>query len=350
MKKINVAIAGFGYSSQVFHLPFLLNHSQFIIKKIYERTTSKSLKFLPYVQIVRNFQELLTQEIDLVIITTPNQIHYEMAKQAISAGKNVLVEKPLVTTSKQAQELIQLANQHKVILTVYQNRRWDSPIATAKDILYKNLIGTPVDCEIRMDRYTEEKNPKVWKETGDLGTGLVYDLGVHLLDQSVYLFGQPDELFADIRYQHKDTLVDDNFTIHLYYHTGLKVTLNASKYAREPAPHFILQGTKGSYIKKAIDNQENLLKKGIKPINDWNAEPPNNLGILHTEMNRQVIRQFYPNVKTSYNAFYDNLYFALTKNIPLAIKPEQAYYVLTLIEKAFESAKIGQKLKINTLI
>ena len=149
---INVAIAGFGFSSRVFHTPFLQNDPRFRVKKVYERRTDNALECLPNVEIVRDFNQLLTDEIDLLIITTPNQTHYDMAKAALSAKKHVLVEKPLAITRLQAEELGSLAKQQGVLLTVYQNRRWDNAIVTAKQILAQHLLGEPVDCEIRYER------------------------------------------------------------------------------------------------------------------------------------------------------------------------------------------------------
>lgn len=346
MKTLNIAIAGAGYSSRVFHIPFLKNDRRFIIKKVYERTENKAQAWLPDADIVRDYNALLTAEIDLVIIATPNQTHYEMVKSALSAGKNVLVEKPLAASAEQALKLAALAKTQGLVLSVYQNRRWDSAIATAKRILAHGLIGDPVDCEIRFDRYAKGKNVKAWKETGEKGTGLVYDLGVHMLDQALYLFGNPAEIFADIRYQHEGALSDDNFDIHLYYPSGLRVTAGATKYARESGNHFTLHGKLGSYVKPKIDIQESLLAKGIVPQGDWNAEPITDWGILHSEINGETIRQSYPDVNTSYQYFYDNLYSAMTENQPLAVTAEQAAQVLHLIEKAFESAETGCRIKL----
>ncbi|OOR98086.1 oxidoreductase [Haemophilus paracuniculus] len=346
MKTLNVALAGFGYASRVFHFPFLSNDPRFAIKKVYERTTNRASEHLPQVEIVRDFADLLTPEIDLVIITTPNQTHYAMAKQALQAGKNVLVEKPLVATQAEAVELDQLAKANGVLLSVYQNRRWDSAAATAKQIIEQNLLGEIVDCEIRFERYAKGKNAKQWKETGEVGTGLVYDLGVHLLDQAVTLFGKPSEIFADIRYQHEGALSDDAFDIHLYYPNGLKVALIATKYAREAGNHFSLHGRLGSYVKKNVDNQEGLLAAGAVPQGDWNVEPESEWGILHTEINGEVVRQSYPNAKASYQDFYDNLYQAITTQTALAVTAEQAGVVLGLIEKAFESERLGHRIVI----
>ncbi|MDG4947875.1 Gfo/Idh/MocA family oxidoreductase [Actinobacillus equuli subsp. haemolyticus] len=344
MKVINVALAGAGYSSRVFHVPFFKQDARFQIVKVFERTTNNAQLWLPEVETVRSFDALLSDEVDLVVITTPNQTHYEMVKSALLAGKHVLVEKPLVASAAEALELEQLAKQQNVVLYVYQNRRWDSHIATAKEVLAKNLVGEVVDCEIRFERYAKGKNVKVWKEAGDRGTGLVYDLGVHLIDQAIYLFGKPRAVFADIRYQHNEALVDDNFDLHLYYADGLKVALQASKYAREPSPAFVLHGKNGSYMKQATDSQEAHLSKGVQPIGNWNAEPETEWGVLHTEIDGEVIRKPYPNAQASYQNLVDDLYRVLTAGSEPIVKLEEVTLVLRIIEAAFESANKGQKI------
>ncbi|TCP97820.1 putative dehydrogenase [Cricetibacter osteomyelitidis] len=344
-KIINVGIAGFGMSARTFHAPFLHRDPRFQIKKVLERSTEKAKEKYDYVEIVRDFTALLTNDIDLVIITTPNPTHYPMAKQAILAGKNVIVEKPLAITAKQASELALLAKQQNVTLSVYQNRRWDNGTLTVKQIVAKNLLGEIVDYEIRFDRYAKSKNVKAWKETGEQGVGLVYDLGVHLMDQVIDLFGKPTALYADVRYQHKSALNDDNFRITFYY-PDKNVVMCAGKYSRENTPHVALHGKLGSYIKQTIDNQEALLIAGTEPAGDWNVESDEHWGILHTEINDKIIRQKYPTITGNYQAYYDNIYDVLTNNGNLIVTAEQAAFVLSLIEKVYESAKCGVRIDI----
>lgn len=346
MKKLNLAIAGSGYSARLFHVPFFKIDPRFNIKKFFERSTERSKEWVADAEIVRDYARLLTPDIDLVVITTPNQTHYDMVKAALLAGKHVLVEKPLVATSSEAIELANLAKERNVVLYVYQNRRWDSHILAAQQILAQGLLGEPIDCEIRIDRFAKTKNPKVWKETGDAGTGLVYDLGVHLIDQAVYLFGRPQAVFADIRYQHEGTLVDDNFDIHLYYASGLKVSAMASKYAREPAPAFSLHGKRGSYVKQDVDIQEAQLAKGVVPTGDWYRETEELWGVLHTEIEGEIVRKPYPNVKVSYQGLIDNLYDSVVNGATPIVTAEQAAFVLHIIEKAFDSARQGKKVEL----
>ncbi|MGV6989075.1 Gfo/Idh/MocA family oxidoreductase [Testudinibacter sp. P80/BLE/0925] len=344
-KVINVGIAGFGMSAQVFHVPFLLIDPHFQIKKVFERSGEKSKQKIPDVDVVHQFSELLSDEIDLIVICTPNLTHYDFAKQAIAAGKHVVLEKPIAVTAFEAAELDQLAQQQGVILSPYQNRRWDSGFLAVKKIIDNRLIGDIVDYQVRFDRYSANKNPKVWKETGEKGVGLVYDLGVHLVDHAVDLLGMPQALFADIRYQHENALSDDNFQIYLYY-PNLKVELGATKYAREKGPHIALHGRNGSYLKYVADIQESQLAQGILPVGNWNVENESQWGTLNTELNGVHFQGKIESPAASYAAYYDNIYAAITTNEPLVVTAEQARNVLMLLEKCFESAKMRKVVEI----
>lgn len=346
MKKIKIGLAGFGMSAQVFHIPFWQADGRFEAVKVFERSGSKAQSVLPQAQTVRSFAGLLTDEVDLVVITTPNQTHFELAQQALLAGKNVLVEKPLCATAAEASALADLAERQGVVLTAYQNRRWDSAPLTAKKLISDGLLGRIVDAEFRFERYSAGLNKKRWKETGGAGVGLVYDLGVHLLDMAVDIFGMPSEIYADVRYQHEGALSDDNFDIALYFSDGLKVSLIATKYAREPLPFMTLHGTRGSYVKQGADNQEALLVGGALPAGDWNIEMPQEWGVLHTETGGRTVRQAMAGVRGDYGAFYRNLYEALANGAPLAVGARQVAQVLGLIEKVYESAQKGCRVKV----
>ena len=217
---ISIGLAGAGLSARIFHLPFWQADGRFALQRVYARSPEKARELFPEAEVSADFADLLRDDIDLVVITTPNQTHYELAKQALLARKNVLVEKPVCATAEQARELAALAEEQGVLLTVYQNRRWDRAPLTAKKLLADNLLGELVDAEIRFERYAEGLNKKAWKETGEAGVGLVYDLGVHLLDMAVDLFGMPQQLYADVRYQHEGAKSDDYFAITLYYADG----------------------------------------------------------------------------------------------------------------------------------
>ncbi|UOO82610.1 Gfo/Idh/MocA family oxidoreductase [Uruburuella testudinis] len=345
-KQIRVGLAGFGMSAQVFHLPFWAADGRFTVTRVFERSGSRAAEQLPQAQTVREFAGLLADDVDLVVITTPNQTHFELAGQVLQAGKHVVVEKPLCAAAAEARELAALAEAQNVVLTVYQSRRWDSAPLTAKKLLAADMLGEVVDCDIRFERYAAGLNKKRWKETGGPGVGLVYDLGVHLADMAVDLFGMPSELYADVRHQHEGALSDDYFQIQLYYADGKKVCLTAGKYVREAGPFFSLHGKRGSYVKYGADNQEPLLLAGASVKSGWNREPESEWGILNTEVNGMHVRSRVESVPGDYGAFYRNLYDVLTGKADLAVTPDQAAQVLDLLEKVYQSAELGARVKL----
>ena len=213
---------------------------------------------------------------------------------------------------------------------------------TLAALLATGRLGTPVDVFLRLERYAAGLNAKRWKETGEPGVGLLYDLGPHLFDMALRLFGRPQSLAADVRRQHPGALSDDNFTVNLYYANGLKIVLGASKYAREPAPFLVCHGTAASYVKAQPDNQEGLLAAGVLPRGDWNRERPCDWGLLHDEHGRQPLAS----VPGHYGAFYANFYEALRGRAPLAVQKAEVLAVLELLELSGASAEQGRRLPV----
>ena len=202
---IRTAIAGFGLSGKIFQAPFIHADPNFELKKVYERKTDRAKAEYPYVQIVRSFEELLTDDIDLVIISTPNDTHVPFAKLAMAAGKHVVVEKPVAATSTEAAELCAMAKKQGVVLSVFQNRRLDSDFLTVKKLIEDGALGEVLDYEAHYDRFERGVNPKPWKAAGGAGVGVLYDLGVHIIDQAYVLFGMPNEVYADFRQQRPES-------------------------------------------------------------------------------------------------------------------------------------------------
>lgn len=340
-KQIKVGIVALGYAAKTFHLPLLKIHGGFQVSAVYQRQINKEAQNdCPNAQFFDNYDDFLAQDIDLVIITSPNLNHFVQAKKALEAGKHVVVEKPLAVYADEAKRLNQLAKEKNCLLSVFQNRRWDSAVLSAQEVLNHHLIGDLIEFKWSFDRFSKEKNKKLWKETGEKGVGLVYDLGVHLLDGVVALFGLPQAIYADIRYQHPDVLGDDYFVIDLDYQ-GFKATVSARKYAREPEAHLRMHGRLGSYVIQNADLQEEALKMG-----EYDKIPVQN-ACLHSEMNGVAIRCDLPAKKGNYLAYYENIYSALMENDLLAVSANQAINVLILIEKAYESAKLACKISLD---
>ena len=342
MKKLNVAILGFGMSGQVFHGPMLSSLSYYNISKILtsnSKTKELILKSYPNTEVVDNIEYILNdKDIDLVFVCTPNKYHFELTKKLLIADKNVVVEKPFTVTSKEADELIKLAKEKNKILSVYQNRRWDSDFLTVQKIIKNKVLGEIVEYEAHFDRYRNNIKDN-WREKNEDGSGILYDLGSHLIDQALVAFGLPNEVYADIRKQRKEAKVDDNFEIILGY-DNLKVTLKVGMLVRGNLPRYILLGSNGSFIKYGIDNQEELLKQGYTPKNlaTFGEEPEDIWGELNCDIDGVHFIGKIESEKGNYKAFYENIYKAILGEEDLKVDPRQSMDVIRIIELAIQSS------------
>jgi len=338
---LNTALCSFGMSGLVFHSPFLSINPHFNFYAVWERTRNLAEEKYPDVKIYRTLEDMLSDDlIELVIVNTPNYTHYEYAKKSLEAGKNVIVEKPFTIDVAQANELIALAKKQNKLLSVYQNRRYDSDYKTIKKVIADDLLGELVEVEIHFDRFREELSPKLHKEIPGPGAGVLYDLGSHLIDQALQLFGKPEKIFADIRIIRPLSKVDDYFELLLYY-PKLRVRLKASYIVREALPGYILHGLKGSFIKPKTDIQETLLKEGVIPgKKDWGTEPETEKGLLHTEIKGKEVIEFIISERGNYNDYYDAIYEAIRNNQPLPVTAEEGAEVVKVIIAAFKSSEL----------
>jgi len=338
IQPVRTALCSFGMSGWVFHAPFIAINPGFELYAVWERTKNLSQTKYPGVKIVRSLEEMLSDpSIELVVVNTPNATHYEYTKKALQAGKHVIVEKPFTITVAEGEELIQLAKECNRIITVYQNRRFDSDYRTVKKIVDEGWLGQIVEAEIHYDRYKEEIGPKLHKETPGPGTGLLYDLGSHLLDQAIQFFGMPESVFADIAIMRKVSKVDDYMELLLFY-PGLRVRVKSSYVVREALPSYVFHGTKGSFIKARTDVQEVMLQASVVPGGpEWGVEPDSEKGLLHTEKDGKIIREYIPSLKGNYGDYYDQLYKAIRENAPVPVTAEQGLNIIRIIEAAYES-------------
>lgn len=340
MERLKVGLGAFGMSGKVFHTPFISTNPHFELRKIVERSKELSKELYPQAQIVGSFSELLQDtDIDLVIVNTPDSTHYEYCKQALEAGKHVVVEKPFTTTIAQGLELIRIAEEKKLSLSVFQNRRWDADFLTVQSIIRKELLGRLVEYESTFQRYRNFIKPGTWKESGEAGGGLTYNLGSHLIDQALVLFGLPEAVYAETAILRDNGKVDDYFVIRLIY-PHIKVNLKASYLMKEPLPRFILHGTLGSYIKYGVDKQEAALTAGEKPNQPhWGEETKDEWGTLNTEINGTEVREKYPSLTGNYGAFYQNIYEHIKEQKPLLTDARQIIQVIKVIEAAYQSSR-----------
>jgi predicted dehydrogenase len=325
-------------SGWVFHAPFIHLNSGFELHGVWERTKNLAAAKYPGIKTFRTLEEMLgDREIELVVVNTPNYTHYEYAQKALQAGKHVIVEKPFTVTVQQGEALIALAKKQQRVLSVYQNRRYDSDFKAVKKVVDGQLLGNIVEAEFHYDRFRQELSPKLHKETPGPGAGLLYDLGSHLIDQALQFFGEPDAVFADLAIMRPLSKVEDYMELLLFY-KGRRVRLKASYIVREALPAYMLHGTRGSFIKARTDVQETRLQAGVAPGGpDWGAEPENERGLLHTEIDGKEIREYIDSPPGNYGAYYDCMYEAIRNNAAPPVSAEDGLNVIRIIEAAYRS-------------
>ena len=337
---INTALCSFGMSGLVFHAPFIDAHPGFNLYGVWERSAKTAKEKYPSIRSFDTLDAMLADDaIDLVIVNTPNYTHYDFAKKALLAGKHVLVEKSFTVTVSEAAELITLANQQGKKLSVFQNRRYDSDFKTVKKVLESGRLGNIVEAEFHFDRFKQTLSPKTHKETATPGAGLLHDLGPHLIDQAICLFGMPGSLFAHLKITRPLSQVNDYLDILLFYPL-LTVRLKAGYFVKEAQPSYILHGTMGSFLKPRTDIQEDALKAGARPITaDWGTEPAGEQGLLNILSDGNTLRQYIVSEKGNYMEFYEGLYQAILHNATPPVTGKDGLNVMKIIEAVLASDK-----------
>jgi scyllo-inositol 2-dehydrogenase (NADP+) len=334
-RKINTGLLAYGMSGKVFHAPFINAHPGFELHAIVER--SKKLAGTDYPEIISyaSVEEILADEkIELVIINTPSYTHYEYAKQALEAGKHILVEKPFTATTAQANEIFELANRLGKKAMVYQNRRYDSGFNAVKQIIESGKLGKLVEVHFRYDRYRNEIGPKIFKEEPYEASGLSYDLGPHLLDQAICLFGQPTTYHKILSKNRDHTKVDDYFAIQLSYPNELNVFLTASMLVADIQSAFVVNGTLGSFSKNHADVQEEQLLNGMKPTalgyGIENEADAGKLTLVTPDGGRTT--EFIPSAKGDYRGIFEAVYQHIANDVPYPITKTDILTQLGILE------------------
>jgi len=341
-KPIVTAIASFGMSGVVFQGPSLkIFPEKFKIHKILERTKNISAERYPLATIVRSYDDILNDpEVELVIVNTPDYLHFEMAKQAIEAGKHLVVEKPFTKNSQDARELIALAKKKGVIMTVYQSRRLDNGFQTVRKIVAQQLLGRIVEYEAHYDRYRNFIQEGSWKEDGDERTGVLFNLGSHIVDQALVLFGIPNAVTAHLSVLRTGGRTTDNFDIRLHY-KQFNAILRCSYLVRELGPQYILHGTEGSFVKMGTDPQEEMLKLHHLPNEPkWGTDAPADWGILNATVNGLHFQGKIETIAGNYADFFANLYEVIREGKSFMVKPEEALTTIRILEACLESNRL----------
>jgi predicted dehydrogenase len=340
---IKTALVSFGMSGRVFHAPFIHLNPNFMLAGAWERSSKNIQAVYPGVTSYAFYDEILTDpSIDLVVVNSPNDTHFAYTKQALLAGKHVVVEKAFTVTVEEAEELAALAVQQQKILTVYQNRRFDADFLTIQKLISQNKIGHLLDVQISYERYRTTLSPKVHKEQPTPGAGVLLDLGPHLVDQAIQLSGMPTAVFADIRVTRSVSLVDDYFTLLLYYPTH-RILLTSGMVFMQQGPGYKIYGTNGCFIKNRSDVQEDLLLAGHTPGGEnWGQEDPKNYGTLTTDSDGVITSTIIESERGDYGKYYEAVAAAILENKPVPVTPQEGINIMKVLVAAKKSYETKQ--------
>ncbi|WP_415328867.1 Gfo/Idh/MocA family oxidoreductase [Chryseobacterium sp. MMS23-Vi53] len=347
MQLVKVGLCAFGMSGKVFHAPFLKEHPGFFLSAIVERSKEDSKEKYPDAKIYRSVEEMLVNaDIELVVVNTPVQMHFEHTKMALEAGKNVVVEKPFTVNVAEAEELVRLAEEKGLFLSVYQNRRFDRDYLQVQKIMNEEKLGALKEVEIRFDRFRTTASGKAHKENPEAtGSGSLHDLGSHLVDQAVQYFGFPEKLFADVFSMKGKEFANDYFEIILFYQNDLRVRLKSSVFTKEAHYAYAIHGEKGSFLQERTDNQENELVSGSIPTygEDWTQPLKEADGILNfLNENSETERIFTFSEPGNYMNYYQNIYEHIVFGYYLPSPGGEVIKNMKIIDAAMESSKEGK--------
>ena len=339
---IDVGLIGFGLAGRAFHAPVIHAVPGLRLAAILQRRGNEAAELYPDARIVRSVEEMLAiSEIRLVVIATPNETHYPIARQCLAAGRDVVVDKPLTPTFEEALDLVKFAQERGRLLTVYQNRRYDGDFQAVQQLVASGRLGRLVRFESNYDRFRPQVKAGAWRERAGPGTGILFDLAPHLIDHALVLFGLPEAVNGDIRIEREHAVADDSFDLTLHYADGLRALLRATMLAAVARPRFVLHGTGGAYVKHGFDVQEPKLRAGRIP---WDEKPSEseqeeNSGVLTIVNPDSTTAQYRVSpVSSDYRSYYANIRDVLLGTAAPAVTPQHALNVMRLLELARQSS------------
>ena len=344
---IAVGLIGFGIAGTIFHAPVIRAVPGLTLAAIVQRSGDAARKAYPDVRVVASVDELLADpNIRLVVIATPNESHFDLARRCLLAGRDVVVDKPFTNTSEEAEELDPHARAEGRLLSVYQNRRWDGDFITVRRLIDSGELGRLVLFESHYDRYRLLRRPGAWRENPGPGAGVLFDIGPHLVDQALSLFGKPQAVSCDVRLEREDSVVDDAFDVVLHY-PGQRVLLRATMLAASPGARFTLHGTLGSFVKFGMDPQEEALKAGAKPEGaQWGADEESHWGTLTLVNDSGTVQRVVPTEPGDYRGYYANVRDAILGKAALAVTAGHGAQVIRMLELARESSDTGRAIQL----
>ncbi|KAL4734666.1 oxidoreductase [Aspergillus similis] len=359
---LNAAVVGYGFSAKTFHIPFLLHNPGFHLHAIVQRAPRKGTSAVadfPHVRILNDAYDAIADgTVDVLIITSTNDTHFPLSKAALESGKHVIVEKPFTLNYAEATELAGLAEKTGLQLAVYHNRRWDSDFLTVRALLASptNPLGSIVRFRSHFDCAPNSRTAiesKKWRLVSDVpGAGMLFDLGSHLIDQVLVLFGTPKSVTCLLfdegngREVREEGFVDNGFLIVLGYEKGLQIELQSTQYVvSDRQKRFEVLGTKGRWVKYGLDIQEDQLQKGIYPGHErYGLEDGASQSTLQIIDGEGIKTQDWGSIPGGYQQFYENVHDAISGKTELAVKPREAALVMKMIELCRQSAIEGRTL------
>jgi len=339
VNRIPVALVGYGIGGSIFHAPFIRSVPRLRLEMV---VTSRRQQVAALAgpesaprAVARVDEALADPGIKLVAVVTPSDTHFEVARRALLAGKHVVVDKPFALNVAEAEELMALARRNGCLLSVYQSRRWDGDFLTVKRAIREGSLGTVYHYEAHFDRF-RPKVRDVWREQAGKGSGILYDLGSHLIDQALVLFGMPSAVTGDVFLQRPGARAVDYFHLVLDY-GRMRAILHGAMLAPGRGPHFSVHGDGGSFLKYGMDPQEAALAAGRKPCgDDWGADDPANYGTLVSAAGESRRVETLPG---DYRHYYEAMADAIETGAPLPVDAAEPRNGLRVIEAALESAR-----------
>ena len=340
-----VALLGYGFAGKLLHAPLIRSVPGLDLITVVSGRRDEVKRDLPDVRVAATADEVFDDpKVDLVVIATPNKTHFDLARHALLAGKHVVVDKPFTTTVPEAEELVRLAHERGRLLSVFHNRRWDADFLTVRSVIGSGELGRIVHLESHYDRYRPAVAPR-WREQPGPGGGIWFDLGSHLADQALELFGRPEAVFGDLAIQREGAVAVDYFHVLLRY-VETRVVLHGSNLVAEPGRRFEVHGMKGSYVKAGMDRQEEALKRGERPGSDgWGADPANGTITVWNDGAPQA--RIYPTLPGNYRAYYEGIRGAICEGGANPVPGEQGLAVMKVIEAACRSAAERREVRLG---
>ncbi len=343
---LRVGIIGYGLAGAAFHAPLVAVTPGLEVTAIVTNSPERreqARRDFPSALLLETAEALFNDKtIDVVVIASPNRTHVPFAEAALRGGKHVVIDKPAARTAAEVEGLIAQAQQQERVLTIYQNRRWDGDFLTLRQVLDQGLLGEVVSFESRFERYRATPNLNAWREQADEIGGLLYDLGAHLIDQALLLFGPVKRVYAEVEARRAQATVDDDVFVSLTHTSGVHSRLHATVLARILGPRFQVRGLRGAFEKYGLDPQEDALRAGRRPgAPDWGTEPHEAWGHLSTTIGAVSVDGEIETLPGSYQRFYELLYAAVTQGGPPPVDPQDAVVSLQIIEAARRSAEAG---------